>query len=228
MDDEDYYLKTFEDLLYDSVYLLYFAHDIKQDEYKDDVTSCLRRSSVINAVLLLECGANCCIDALELSSKYYKGIERLPFISKFEYFLKSIDKDKKLDRGTSQIQAINDLKFIRNSYVHPKVTKAKYEKISGDVWDTDFGKTKYLGFPRSPRDWSNKDAINALKVVNDFYNYYFIELCEFNADTVVDLLLNSHKVDIEASSGAAIDCIGGLDRTVKEWDIDFRFIGKIV
>ena len=228
MDDEDYYLRTFEDLLYDSVYLLYFAHDTNQDEYKDDVLSSFVRSSIVNSLLLLECGANCCIDALDLSNKYYNDIEKLPFISKFEYFLDHVNSDKKLNRGCKEIQAINDLKNIRDSYVHPKVRKAKYEQIKENIWDTDFGKTNFIGFPRNPRKWKNAHAILALKTVNDFYNNYFIELCEFSADTTVDLLLNSHKVDIECSSGAAIDCVGSLDRAVTEWDIDFKFIGKTV
>ena len=37
IDDSDHYLRTFEDLLYDSVYLLYFSFDTNQDNYKDYV-----------------------------------------------------------------------------------------------------------------------------------------------------------------------------------------------
>lgn len=226
MVDEDYYLRTFENLLYDSVYLLYFAHDTNLDNYKDDVISSFIRSSVINSIILLECGANCCIDSLDLSNRYFKDIDRLPFISKFEYFLEKIDKEKKLDRGSTEVQAISDLKNVRDSYVHPKVKKAKYEEVDTNIWTADFGETQFLGFPRDPGVWKKKDAIKALKSVNDFYNYYFLDLCEFSTATVVDLLLNSHKADINNSVGAYIDCVDGLGRAVREWDIDFKFIGK--
>jgi hypothetical protein len=117
---------------------------------------------------------------------------------------------------------------VRDSYVHPKVRKAKYVQVDENIWDPDFGKTQFLGFPRNPRQWKKEDAIKALKSVNDFYNFYFLNLCEFNANIVVDLLLKSNKADIDCSTGAYIDCVGGLDRAVKEWDIDFKFIGKIV
>ena len=35
--DREHYLRTFSDLLYDSVYLLYFAFDLNQEDYKDNV-----------------------------------------------------------------------------------------------------------------------------------------------------------------------------------------------
>jgi hypothetical protein len=49
-------------------------------------------------------------------------------------------------------------------------------------------------------------------------------LCD--VDLVVDLPLSTEKVNYEYPVGAAIDCVGGLDRAVKDWDIDFKFIGK--
>ena len=62
--------------------------------------------------------------------------------------------------------------------------------------------------------------------MNDFYNKYFLEWCGLKPDAVVDLLLSSHKINLDTPTGAAIDCVGGLDRAVKEWGIGFEFIGK--
>lgn len=81
LDGREHYLRTFEDLLYDSVYLLYFAFDTNQDDYKDDVIGPFIRSSVLNSILLLECGANCAIDTLDLSGKYYQDIEKFSAVS---------------------------------------------------------------------------------------------------------------------------------------------------
>lgn len=225
IEDREHHLRTFEDLLYDSVYLLYFAFDINQNEYPDDVTSPLIRSSIMNSMLLLECGANCLIDALDLPSKFYNDIEKLPFLSKFEFFLNK-NSEKTLDRGCKEVQAIAELKSIRDFYVHPKVKKAKYEHVVDNYWVVEYGKTKQLGFPRAPNEWGTDHAIIALKSVCNFYNKYFIEWCGFGADTVVDLLLSSDKAIISQPIGAAIDCVGGLDRAIREWNIDLKFLGK--
>lgn len=227
IEDREHHLRTFEDLLYDSVYLLYFALDTNQDDYPDDVISPLVRSSIMNSILLLECGANCLIDALDLPGKYYSDMEKLPFLSKFEYFL-NIHTNNPFDRGCKEVQAIAELKSIRDFYVHPKVKKAKYEHVTDDYWVVEYGKTKQLGFPRAPGDWNTEHAIISLKSVCNFYNKYFIEWCKLGSDAVVDLLLGSEKADISRPVGAAIDCVGGLDRAVKDWDIDFKFLGKNV
>lgn len=225
----EHYLRTFEDLLYDSVYLLYFALDINADAYEDDVISPLIRSSILNSILLLECGANCLVDALNLPSQFYKDIEKLPFLSKFEFFLGTINTGKKFDRGCKEVQAISELKSIRDFYVHPNVKREVYVKIAEDedVWDVDFGNTNLLKFPRNPKEWQREHAILALRSVNDFYNKFLLEWCGLSTERNVDILLSSDKATMNSDAvGAYIDCVGGLDRAVKEWDIDFKFIGK--
>ena len=224
----EHYLKTFQDLLYDSVYLLYFAFDINADEYDDDVISPLVRSSILNSILLLECGANCLIDALNLPSQFYKDIEKLPFISKFEFFLNTTNSNNKFDRGCKEVQAISELKSIRDFYVHPNVKKAVYEKIAEDedVWDVDFGSTNILKFPRNPQIWRREHAVLALRSVNDFYNKFLLEWCGLSIGRNIDILLSSDKAMVTTAVGDGIDCVGGLDRAVKEWHIDFKFIGK--
>lgn len=223
--DQEHHLRTFEDLLYDSVYLLYFAFDTNQDEYPDDVISPLIRSSIMNSILLLECGANCLVDAMELPSKFYNDIEKLPFLSKFEFFLNK-HSEVPFDRGCKEVQAVAELKSIRNLYVHPKVKKTKYEHIVDNLGVIDHGKTKQLEFPLAPNEWNTEHAIIALKSVCAFYNKYFIEWCNLSVDAVVDLLMSSDKANIAQPPGYAIDYVGGLDRAVKEWGIDLNFLGK--
>ncbi|WP_020413258.1 hypothetical protein [Microbulbifer variabilis] len=226
IEDRGHYLRTFENQLYDSVYLLYFAFDTDQDKYQDDVIRPFIRSSVINCILLLESASNCLIDSLDLSTQFYSDIEKLPTLSKFEYFLNKIKPDIKFDRGVHQIQFVHELKIIRDLYVHPKVKKSKWSKISENVWSADHGNTKQLKFPFDPSSWRREHAILALKSVNDFFNLYFLEWCAFSSSTVVDILLSRKKVDFNNPIGATIDCIGGLDRAFTEWGIDFKFIGK--
>ena len=223
------YHKTFENLLYDSVYQLYFAHDINVDNYNDDVVGCQIRSSIFNSILLLECGANCLLDSIDLSSSYLTDIDKMPFISKYEFFFNqtlAISSDVKFDRGCKEIQAINELKSLRDKIVHPKVKKLEWKKIDERIWDVEHGTTNILKISFNSSLWTQCDAIKSLKAVNDFFNKYFLEWCKFDTNLVVDLLLSDEKVNFENPLGGAIDTIGGLDRAVKEWQIDFKFIGK--
>jgi len=136
--DRDYYLRTFTDLLYDAVYLLYFAFDINQEDYKDDVIHPHIRVSALSSLLLLECGANCLLDSLDLPDKFYSDLDRLPILSKFEYYLSTLNVDSKFDRGCKEIQAISELKQIRNAYVHPKVKTTKLIPFEENMWAHDF------------------------------------------------------------------------------------------
>lgn len=163
MDDKEHYLRTFSDLLYDAVYLLYFAFDLNQDNYKDDIIGPHVRGSILSSLLMPECAANCLIDSLELSGQYYSDIEKLSAISKFEFYLKALIPNQKLDRGCTKVQAIQELKSIRDFYVQPKIKKSKYEHFDKNIWTVSHGLTNCLKFPRDPRTWQRKHAILALK-----------------------------------------------------------------
>lgn len=151
MEDHDYYLRTFTDLLYDSVYLLYFAFDINQRDYKDDVIKPHIRSSIMSSLLLLECGANCLLDSLDLPNHFYNDIDKLSMLSKFEYYLTTLNNGSIFDRGCKEIQVISELKQIRDTYVHPKVKKAKRVSMEENIWVHDFQESKMLKIPRDPR-----------------------------------------------------------------------------
>ena len=98
-ENEYFHLRTFEDLLYDAVYTAYLADDIddERDDHGHQFT--LARCSVLNTVLLFECGANCCLDALKLSGSYLDDVDKLPYLSKYEYFLSRVRPDLPFDRG---------------------------------------------------------------------------------------------------------------------------------
>lgn len=226
MHDTEHYLRTFSDLLYDAVYLLYFAFDLNQDDYNDDVIGPHIRGSILSSLLMPECAANCLIDSLDLANQFYKDIDKLSPISKFEFYLKTIKPNQKLDRGCKEVQAIQELQSVRNFYVHPKVKKSKYQSIGEGVWTIDYGQTNLLKFPRAPHSWKKDNAILALKSLNNFFNTYFLDWCGLNTDNVVDLLISNSKVSLNTPASNYIDCVGGLDRAVKEWGVDFKFLGK--
>jgi hypothetical protein len=221
------HLRSFEDLLYDAVHLLYLAHDVDRELDSDGYEFTFIRSSVLNTLLLFECGANCCIDSLNLPSVFEQDIDKLPFLSKYEYFLSQVDGKAKFDRGCKEVQVAAELKAVRDNYVHPKVRRERYKLVGELVWDADFGKTAHLKIPRSPREWRPSHAALALRAANDFFNLFFLSWCKFETNTVCEILLSENAASIPATSSTTIDCVGGLNRATQEWNIDFKFIGKV-
>ena len=226
MTDSDlYHLRSFEHLIYDAVHLLYLAHDVDIENDHDGYEFTYTRTSILNTLLLFECGANCCIDALNLPGAFEEDIDKLPFLSKYEFFLSRTNPDARFDRGCKQVQAVAELKAVRDSYVHPKVKKRKYSKVD-DLWSPDFGQTTLLKIPRNPSRWHSSHAVLALQAANDFFNLFFLSWCKFDKNTVCEILLSSDPAGIPATASIAIDGTEELTRAVKDYSIDFRFIGK--
>jgi hypothetical protein len=223
--EDVYHLRSFEDLLYDAVHLLYLAIDIDIEKDVAGYEFAYTRSSIMNTLLLFECGANCCIEALNLPRSFEEDIDKLPFLSKYEFFLGRVNHKATFDRGRKEVQAVAELKTVRDIYVHPKVRKQKYSKAD-DLWSPDFGHTNLLEIPRNPGRWHWTHAVLALKSANDFLNLFFLTWCEFDANTVCEILLSSDPASIPARSSTWVDGIESLNRAVRDYGIDFRFIGK--
>ena len=223
---EDLYrLRNFEDLVYDAVHLLYLADDVDPEKDEHGYEFTYARSSVLNTLLLFECAANCCADSLNLPKAFSEDIDRMPFLSKYEFFLSRMRPEITFDRGCKETQAVAELKAIRDAYVHPRVRKKKYSKAE-DAWGADFGFWPVLGFPRDFRRWTGVQAVAAMKAANDFFNLYFLAWCKFDTNAVCELLLGSDPANIPAMSSITIDCVEGLSRAVQEYKIDFKFLGK--
>jgi hypothetical protein len=222
-----YHLRGFEDLIYDAVHLLYLAHDVDVENDQDLYERTYIRTSILNTLLLFECGANCCLEALDLSGVLKNDLDKLPFLSKYEFFLSRRRPVAQFDRGSKEVQAVAELKKVRDDYVHPKVKKQRYSVDDDfDCGGPDFGHTTILKIPLDPRRWDTTHAVRSLKSANDFFNTFFLSWCGFDTDTVCELLLGSDSVSIPSKSSIGIDCTEGLSRAVREWGIDFKFIGK--
>ena len=222
---ELHHLRSFEDLLYDAVHLLYQADDVDPEKDSHGYEFTYVRSSILNTVLLPECATNCCLDALELPKSYGEDIDKLPFLSKLEFFLSRINANAKFDRGCKEVQAVAELKSVRDSRVHPKVKKKQVSEI--EPWfPPDFGHTNLLKIPADCNYWTVQHAALALRSANDFFNLFFLDWCKFNANTVCEILLASDRATIPSTSYIGIDAIEGLTRAVSQFGIDFKFIGK--
>jgi hypothetical protein len=221
-----FHLKNFENLLYDAVHLLYLAHDIDPESDEHGYEHTLTRGSVVNSLLLFECAANCCINVLKLNNAFFSDIDRLPFLSKFEFFLSKVAPDVLFDRGTAQVQSISELKSLRDGYVHPKVRRGIWQPDGTGAYDVSFATTEHLRISVDPSLWRRAAAISAMRAANDFFNLYFLRWCGFNTDTVCGILLHDGDATIPGRVSIGIDGVGGLDRAVATWGIDFAFLGK--
>lgn len=221
---------VFEELFYDSVHLAYLAHDRAILEDDDDyhgsqVSSTLARASIVSSMLTFECSANCCLDVLPWPRALRDDIDKLPALSKFELFLKSRDATKVIDRGSPAIQGIDDLKSLRDRYVHPKVRRAEWTSLSATRKTVDLGCSQSLKLPIDTDLWMPKHSVVALRAVSQFLNYFFLDLCELSTNQTCELLVGSGDVDLVHPAGYHMDSIGDLTRAIDEWQLSFRFLG---
>lgn len=227
----EHYNKSFQILLNDSIYHLFILNELNHKEliekYKDDMSATLARASIINSIFLLECAANALLYSLEMSSKFNSDIEKLPAISKFEFFIKSIKEEDIFDRGCKEIQLISELKLLRDTYVHPKILKITYERCPDNRYQMKSSIKNHTQINKNPFLWGEYDAIIALKSICNFFNKYFLEWCDFSVEHILDLLFSNHQTSpYEALGKHSIDLAGNLDKAREKWGIDFSFLGK--
>ena len=226
LDDTVFHAKNFEHLLYDSINLLYMAHDVDRETDDNDVERACARASIINTLLLFECAANCVVSVLSFSRALAGDVDKLPFLSKFELSASRIPGAQVLDRGRIEVAAVVELKTLRDTYVHPKVKKQPLVQVSQGHYETESKTTSYLGLSYNPAGWRREAAVSAARAANSFFNYLFLDSYGFTPSTTCDVLLNTSQASIPATSSTAVDCIGGLDRAVSQWGIDFAYLGK--
>lgn len=223
MFDEEYqYERNFYILFQDAVLFLNesdYAFD--KEEYHD--MERFARASIINSTLILECGANCCLDTLKLSNSFKKDLDKLPVLSKYEYYLSVRNKERKFDRGCNEIQNAAELKRIRDLIVHPKVQRAKWERIDTFRRKADFGNTAKLKLPMTIEEFHRNDALICLRVLCTFLDHYFLNLCSFDPETTGTILMSSFE--FHENSNTTIIIPDYWAEHQKKWSLRLGFIG---
>ena len=184
------YDRNFDTLLFDSIEMLFYCLD---SETNYDFKQTLARSSMVNSILLLELSANICIESLELESSAFNDIIMLPTLAKYDFFLRTNFRNKKLERGVSEIEGIKELKKLRDGFVHMKPHKIEWE-MEGDGGSAEMEKTNLLKIPKNPNGWDVKSAITTMSAVHLFLKYFFKTQCKFSSEKVGSFLLSDSEI----------------------------------
>lgn len=185
------YDRNFDTLLFDSIDMLRYSLDHSNDF---DFRNTLARSSMINSILLLELSANVCIESLELEKSISNEIDRLPILGKFDFYLRSNFRNKKLERGRIEIEGVRELKKLRDGYVHMKPHKLEWQMEKDGTGTADLDKTNKLNISKNPSGWDGESALKTMQTVHNFLMFFFIEKCKFNPTKVSSLLFSESKV----------------------------------
>src|SRR4051812_46229494 len=110
------YDRPFRTLFEDGVLLL-LASESNDDS---DESSSLARGSIACTMMLPEVAANICIESLHLESLMFSEVDKLSPLAKFDYFLKSRYPGRRIPSGMLPVQQLQELKRLRDSFVHPK------------------------------------------------------------------------------------------------------------
>ena len=152
------------------------------------------RSSIISSAISLECAANCCLAALDVSRKLQAELDKMPVLAKFEVVAEL--NSGEIDRGAAPVQKVQELVGVRNSFVHPKSKSIPMEvgprEDRGTHWAVNFAfdadPSTILKIDRSAMFWFARDARSALSAVVDFFNYFFCSACDFDSKETLGIL----------------------------------------
>jgi len=184
------YERSFDMLLFDSIETLMRAREFHEFE---EIHQTLSRSSVLSSLLILEAAANTCIESLDLGRSVLGEVDRLPTLSKFDFYLRTRFRDRHLDRGISVVEGLRELKSLRDAFVHLKPHRTEW-RYNGDSGTAESERTKFLGIARNPKFLDSSDAIQTMRGTHGFLKYFFKEKCKYGSMRVASLLFSEKKI----------------------------------
>ncbi|MES2908353.1 MAG: hypothetical protein V4688_04255 [Pseudomonadota bacterium] len=219
------YDRGFEALFGDSIRLLLAA---EENLYEYDSQFSFARASIACSMLLPEVCANICIESLKLECGVFNEIDKLSPIAKFDYYLGVYFRDRRLDRGCKAVQSLQELKRLRDRYVHPKKSKVDWVRGEDDTFHGSSPRTRILDISENPQMWFQDDAVNAMRGVHGFLSYFFKDKCNYSKSKVTGLLFSEDLVPSPADPIIPYYA-NDFHNNMARWNIDvsyFRF-GKL-
>jgi len=210
--------RNFESLFIDSIVLLEMA----QKRENILINETFSRGSAICSLLLPEVVSNICIETLCLEKSIHNEIDKLSNLGKMDYYLRITTKDRKIDRGIRQIQEYQELKYLRDCYVHPQKIKMIWTRESDTLASGESEKTQCLGISKNMNLWNDETALIIMKTTHRFLSYFFKECCHFTKEMVSVLLFSQDEVPTK--DGLIIPYYERRMKSIlKTWDIDISY-----
>jgi hypothetical protein len=222
----DWIERPFIDLLCGAIKLSELSEQQKDDTFS---TNLFANQAIINCALAVECAANCCLEAFGFpSGRLRDNIDKFSCLDKYEFLLFMRDPSKKVDRGSASVQSIQELINLRDKYVHSKVKQLpmSFRKTDSNKYEfeTEFGTTNILKIPLIASHWKAEHAVLALGKIVEFFNYFFLDLCQFSAKDMKGFLLSKAVVDNNHLTMLSPNCHTILNSLKSTWNIQVHFL----
>lgn len=213
------YERNYLTLLNDSITLL----EASELERNPDLSNTLARSSIINSMLIPKVIANICIETLDLERSIFQEIDKLSVIGKFDYYLRATFKNKKISRGVAVVQGLQEMKKLRDAFVHPKKQKIVWVHSSEDAATAEREETPILKIAVNSNFWYSADAAIAMRGTHDFLNYFFSDCCRYTKKKVSTLLFSEDAVPNENNLIVPYFSKGTKEQ-LNKWDINLSYV----
>lgn len=183
-------------LFTDSIDLLEFGQDPEFDSFG----STFARSSILSSMLLPEVAANTCLETLNLERSIFQDVDKLSVLAKFDFYVRTTYRNRRIDRGVTAVQGLQEIKRLRDDYVHPKRKRLDWERVT---FDEEEGyeehvsmpeHTPFLQIPRNPSCWGIEHAATVMASAHSFLCYMFKDLCRLSATRTTALLFSEEFV----------------------------------
>lgn len=165
------------DLFCDSIFLAQMAEECSEDS-GDSRKAALVEAAMSMAMFAIEASANCALEFYQCSQQMKASLDKLSVLDKFEFLLHVRNRSALFDRGRKEMQQLQELIALRNSYVHPKVQENLVQaQFSTHTFNGDVRKTKQLNIPNDSQHWKLEHVKVSIKAIAEFWNLFFVELC---------------------------------------------------
>lgn len=211
--------RGFQTLFEDGVHLL-LASEREKD---NDTANSLARGSIACTMMLTEVAANICIESLTLEPSVFKEIDKLAPLAKFDFFLRTNFRGKKIPSGVLPVQKAQELKRLRDAFVHPKKQPVVWTALGDNTERGVSERTQFLDMSKNPNMWSASDAESAMRGAHEFLAFIFRDLCRFTKVRTT-LLLFSDDPDLSSISGVHYYYHWHFRYALRRWKVDVSYL----
>jgi hypothetical protein len=212
------YDRPFRTLFEDGVQLCI----VSERSLDPEVSNSLARGSIACTMMLPEVAANICIESLQLDASIFSEADKLSPLGKFDYFLARNYRGRRLSSGTLPVQGLQELKRLRDAFVHPKRYQVHWSLHEDDTYIGESRRTQFLEMSSNPAMWCVDDAIHAMRGVHGFLSHFFTAVCRMPRRKVNDLLF-CEQLQLGSGSGSTFYYARDFHAALKRWQVDTSY-----